>query len=221
MYYAKHNGVGIADQLPPGAIAITPEQYAEAIERMQGGERVVVTDGALSFIVPETPSTAYAIDAEGFYTHTVEALPDAAGVVFVAPDPDMLRPKWDGAAWIEGATPETVLATHKSQKLAEVNAAYEVALSAVKDGYPPSEILSWDKQEKEARAYLADNAAPTPFIDALSAERGIAKPELVDRIMAKVSLAEIHIGTATGKRQRLEDQITAATTEAELALIVW
>lgn len=131
-------------------------------------------------------------------------------------------------AWLaQGNTPEPFesdaerFARLKREKLTGVNSAYEVALSAVKDGYPPSEILSWDKQEKEARAYLADNAAPTPFIDALSTERGVTKPELVSRIMAKVNAAEVYIGTQTGKRQRLEDQINAATTEAELALIVW
>lgn len=134
----------------------------------------------------------------------------------------------DYLAWLaQGNTPEPFeteverFARLKREKLVEVNSAYEVALSAVKNGYPPSEILSWDKQEKEARAYLANNAAPTPFVDALANERQIDKAELVSRIMAKVNAAEVYIGTQTGKRQRLEDQIAAATTEAALALIVW
>ena len=57
--------------------------------------------------------------------------------------------------------------------------------------------------------------------DALAGQRQIAKPELVDRIVAKVESFETVVGALTGKRQRLEDQISSATTEAELALIVW
>jgi hypothetical protein len=97
----------------------------------------------------------------------------------------------------------------KTAKLAEINAAYAEALAAVKAGYPPDEILSWDKQEREARAYQADSTAATPFLDALSAARGVDKPTLADRIMAKVAAADDAVGTATGRRQAREDTIQA------------
>ena len=118
-------------------------------------------------------------------------------------------------------TPEENIARLKREKLTEINAAYEASISALTATYPPSEILSWDKQEAEARACLADTNASTPFIDALSTARGINKAELVSRIMAKVVAAETYIGEQTGKRQRLEDAADDATTQAELALIVW
>ena len=127
---------------------------------------------------------------------------------------------WRGAAWEIVSAPDP-MPEMMAAKLAEINAAYERDMSAVKDGYPPSEILSWDKQEREARAYRTDANASTPFIDALAGQRQIAKPELVDRIVAKVESFETVVGALTGKRQRLEDQISSATTEAELALIVW
>ena len=84
-------------------------------------------------------------------------------------------------------TPEENIARLKREKLTEINAAYEASISALTETYPPSEILSWDKQETEARAYLADANASTPFIDALSTARGIDKTELVTRIMATPS----------------------------------
>lgn len=113
------------------------------------------------------------------------------------------------------------LADAQAAKLSDLRTAYEEDAAAVKAGYPASEVLSWDKQEREARAYQADATAATPFLDALAAERQIDKAELVSRIMAKVADYEAYVGTLTGKRQRLEDAVNAATTEAEVAAIIW
>jgi hypothetical protein len=115
-------------------------------------------------------------------------------------------------AWISGAVvptpPPDPVAVYVAQ-LALINAAYQDALADVRNGYPPDEILTWDKQEREARAHLVDPAAATPFLDYLAAERGIDKADLVGRIMTKVEAAEATIGKLTGKRQRLEDQLDA------------
>lgn len=104
----------------------------------------------------------------------------------------------------EPAPAERIAAAH-----ARVNAAYSAAVHALTAGYPENEIASWPKQEAEARTFLADNAASTPWLDSAAAARGIAKAELVTLIMGSAdALAPLH-GQLTGKRQKLRDRIAA------------
>lgn len=119
----------------------------------------------------------------------------------------------DGALELQPTVEEV-----RDEKLEEINGAYEAQLSVVRNGYPETELLTWDKQEQEARAYLADNGASTPFMDSLAGERGITKADLAARIMVKVNLADTLVGAATGKRQRLEDEILAIDENAPDAI---
>lgn len=105
-------------------------------------------------------------------------------------------------------------------KLEEVNATYNDATSALVATYPQTEILTFDKQEKEARSWGADNAAETPFLDGLALARGIDKAELVRRVIAKSDAFQAAVATLTGLRQRYEDQLSMATTAEEVAAIV-
>lgn len=108
----------------------------------------------------------------------------------------------------------------KAARLAEVNAAYDEAVSALVDTYPDAELLTFDKQEAEARAWLADISARTPLINALAEGRGMDKAELVRRIIAKAEAFATTTGYLTGQRQRFEDLIDAATTAEEVESIV-
>ena len=105
-------------------------------------------------------------------------------------------------------------------KLEEVNATYNDATSALVATYPQTELMTFDKQEKEARSWDADNAAATPFLDGLALARGIDKAELVRRVIAKSDAFQAAVATLTGLRQRYEDQLSMATTAEEVAAIV-
>lgn len=107
----------------------------------------------------------------------------------------------------------------KARKVREINAAYEQELHAVLRDYPDAETKTWDKQESEARAWLADNSAPTPYLDGLATARDLSKSELVARVIAKADAWIALSASATGKRQRLEDEIEAATDMAVLDAI--
>lgn len=100
-----------------------------------------------------------------------------------------------------------------------INAAYEAHINAILADYPLSETLSFEKQEKEARAWQADNAAATPYIDALLVERPLSKYELVARIINKADAFTWASGMATGKRQRLEDEINTAYGAGDTAAL--
>lgn len=112
------------------------------------------------------------------------------------------------------------LDTVKVRKLGEINSAYEQAIATLTPTYPDDERLTFDKQEQEARAWLADNSTSTPFVDALASGRQMDKAELVSRIIAKADAFAIASGSLTGQRQRYEDLLDAAETAEEVEAIV-
>jgi len=109
----------------------------------------------------------------------------------------------------------------RQAKQGQILQAYESECSAIKAGYPETEILSWTKQEEEARKYIADNTAAVPLITALANERGIDLAGLSALIIQKADAYALAVGTITGKRQRLEKQIEESTTPEELNTISW
>lgn len=120
----------------------------------------------------------------------------------------------------EPSTPEPTLEEIKILKLGEINSAYNAATASLVATYPSTELLTFDKQEQEARAWDADNTTSTPLIDALALGRGIDKAELVRRIIAKADAFATATGYLTGQRQKYEDQLEAATTKEEIEAIV-
>lgn len=108
----------------------------------------------------------------------------------------------------------------KARKLAEINGNYQQAIATLTPTYPDDERLTFDKQEDEARAWLADNSAPTPFVDALAAGRQMEKAELVSRIIAKADAFALASGSLTGQRQRYEDMLDVAETAEAVEAIV-
>lgn len=108
----------------------------------------------------------------------------------------------------------------KAIKLNEINISYQQAIATLTPTYPDDERLTFDKQEQEARAWLADNSTPTPFVDALAVGRQMNKAELVSRIIAKADAFALASGSLTGQRQRYEDMLDVAETADAVAAIV-
>lgn len=108
----------------------------------------------------------------------------------------------------------------RDAKLKEINTSYNAATSALVATYPQTELLTFDKQEAEARAWTADHAAGTPLVDMLAAGRQMDKAELVRRIIAKADAFALAAGYLTGQRQRYEDMLAAAQTAEAVAAIV-
>lgn len=107
--------------------------------------------------------------------------------------------------------------------LKAINAACERDIAAIQASYPASEVLSWPKQEAEARSYAADASAATPLLDALAEARGIDKAELARRVILKADAFAQYSGTVIGKRQGLEDALNALpdATAEQIAAIAW
>lgn len=108
----------------------------------------------------------------------------------------------------------------KAAKLSEINAAADRAIATLTATYPDREISTFDKQEAEARAYMADPEAPTPLLSALAKARGISMDELVKRVIAKADAFAAASGYIIGQRQALEDQLDTCKTLEEVQSIV-
>ena len=118
------------------------------------------------------------------------------------------------------AVPDPTIDELRAAKLDEINSTYNTATSSLVSTYPNTELLTFDKQEQEARAWDADNTAETPLVDMLALGRQMDKAELVRRILLKADAFALATGYLTGQRQRYEDLLDAATTAEEIAAIV-
>lgn len=108
----------------------------------------------------------------------------------------------------------------RDAKLKEINTSYNAATSSLVATYPETELLTFDKQEAEARAWNIDNSVKTPLVDMLALGRQIDKAELVKRIIAKADAFALATGYLTGQRQRYEDLLDAAISAEEIEAIV-
>lgn len=116
--------------------------------------------------------------------------------------------------------PVPTLEEAKAAKLAEINTAANKTLAALTTTYPDREISTFDKQEAEARAYMADPEAPTPLLSALAKARDIDMDELIKRVIAKADAFAAASGYIIGQRQALEDQLDACRTVKEVQNIL-
>lgn len=111
--------------------------------------------------------------------------------------------------------------------IARINGGYTKAMAQILAEYPDAETLSFDKQEVQAREWqawhdagaVAADEPVTAYLDAMLVERPIGKDELVGRIIDKADQFTIAHGQATGRRQRLEDDIKAAKAAGDRAAL--
>lgn len=162
---------------------------------------------------------------ENYIGTTVYSISDKSALVItqLGPIPDgytVQVPKefdyWDGSLWITDIALRN--ATLKKRKLAEINHDLEVALSVLRSEYPESEIMTWNKQESEARAWMRDNTRPTPLVDLIASQRNIDKVLLINKIIEKSDQYAYAVGSAIGRRQMLEDKVKSVAVGQESKL---
>lgn len=91
--------------------------------------------------------------------------------------------------------------------LKDINKEYEDAVRKLTIDTPDSEKQTWLKQESEARAYLSNDMALTPLIDAVCETRKCTKEYIVNKIIEKADAYAVAIGRLTGLRQAKEKEI--------------
>ena len=182
---------------------------------------LIIQESRIIYVDPQAFNATGTRICNALDPRTTTANAEAVTVDSLPPDFRPWQWTWDGEKpVIKPECFEEWIGGIKARKLAEVNAAYTAAIAALTPTYPDDERFTFDKQEAEARAWLADNSAPTPFVDALAAGRHMDKAELVARIIAKADAFALASGSLTGQRQRYEDMLDAASTLADVAAIV-
>lgn len=122
----------------------------------------------------------------------------------------------------EFVVPQTTVTLEeaKAEKLSEINVVCDSILNAAISTYPETEVLTFDQQTSEARAYLASqNPVDAPLLTALAAGRGITLDDLVQRVIAKHDAFSLLSGYVIGQRQALEDRLELCETVGEVQAI--
>lgn len=109
----------------------------------------------------------------------------------------------------------------KAAKLGEINAECDRRIAAIRLAYPETEVLSWHRQEREARSLKADPSALTPLIDGIAAQRGQTRGQLADLVIAKADRFASLTAPIIGTRHMLVKQIEAATAPEQVGEIAW
>lgn len=96
----------------------------------------------------------------------------------------------------------------KQLEFSRITREFEAGVAALVSGIPLAERESWPKQEMEARNYIIDPTASTPYLSQLAQVRNEPIAELVDKVLVKVTLFEqqhaILLGTYHMKVKALE-----------------
>lgn len=88
-------------------------------------------------------------------------------------------------------------------------------------GLPGLEVSTWQKQEAEARAWLADRTAATPFIDQALEGRAVSKAEYCAEIMANAARAWRLLSHAHNLQYVWLDKVAACATVREVDAVVY
>ena len=100
----------------------------------------------------------------------------------------------------------------RAAKLAEINAGYSAAMTMLQGGYPPEEVLSWERQAAQARELVQNPDAEATFVRGLAATKQIPVEEMCIRILRNAAAWEPMAAMLTGQRQVMEEIASLAET---------
>lgn len=126
----------------------------------------------------------------------------------------------ENGQWVISEDNQTALLEQRRQALIELLAnKTDRFKSQILIGYPQAEIDSFYRQEREARAWTADNQSPTPMLSAIAENRGVPLALLCQKVIEKAELFAAIIGKIVGQRQAFEDRILQAEHADQLTQI--
>lgn len=112
------------------------------------------------------------------------------------------------------------LADVKALRVKALNAEFDALIaSAIGEAIPQTELLTWETQERESNAYLKSNPRNVklaPTIAGIATARGVDLEVLCKKCVAKSEKYRQFSSAMIGKRQKFQDNIESATTQAEV-----
>lgn len=124
-----------------------------------------------------------------------------------------------GMAYKDGEIVKPSLDELKDNAILVLNGMFDGQIELLKgEMIPDAEILSWNDQEKEARAYLEHKTEPI-FLKVIASTRNIPLDLLAQKVVQKADTYRSGLARIIAERQRCEDLIKSAQTEKELEQI--
>lgn len=113
------------------------------------------------------------------------------------------------------------LAWYKQVKQGQLAGTYQQAIQVITGIVDPAEMVSWYKQENEARTYLADSAAVTPILSVLviSRNQGETVQELAEKIVSKAERYDLEYASILGIYKDKQKQLEMANSIEEILAI--
>lgn len=109
----------------------------------------------------------------------------------------------------------------RSLRHGTLNTDYDRAVCNLAAYYPEAEQKSWFVQVDEARAWLADDSASTPWIDQALLGNGRQKAEFVDAIIQMNAAYRAEHGRLTGILQGVRSLLGTADTIEAVEAVTW
>lgn len=97
----------------------------------------------------------------------------------------------------------------KAAKFAEIDADFEAAVASLTVGWPQHEIQTWNKQEAEARALVANPDTPTPMLSTIAITRGLTVTELAQRVIRDADAFTAASAHFVGLRHKARQMVQA------------
>ena len=110
--------------------------------------------------------------------------------------------------WVD--IPPLSLGDANAAKSKQINDEAQKFINENMPSYPSFEMLTFAKQEAEARAYLADNTIATPVLTPIATERGLTVADLATKVVAKADAFTALTASVAGQRQKYQDELTVA-----------
>jgi len=220
----------VSDELPEGAIEISGELFSAAAEAVADGAVLSIVDDELvipplrwfhyvDLTFPDSPIPGFRCsynELPGLIEITAEQHAEAL---------EALNNRGASSEIVAGEMviterPAPTLSELKVARVAALDAAFTVHAASITAHYPSAELLSFDKQEKEARAWLIDDETPTPFLSAIATAEGVSLAAKVAEVIDKADEFEEFMAHAIGTRHAIKGLINAAVDEEALQDVV-
>lgn len=108
----------------------------------------------------------------------------------------------------------------KVLRLNELNQSFNILIENVLgEAVPPTEMLTWEAQERESNAFLNSNPrneSLAPTMVGIATARGVDLEILCQKCIEKSEKYRLLSATMIGKRQKFQDAIESAKTQEEV-----
>lgn len=231
MFFAAKNEHGVVaiisgaiGEEPESAVEIQPAVAMAALDALDEGAVLAIEGGAL--VIPPKRWFAH---FNGLLTGFIFAYVKPEGALEISSEQyeQAMIAVTERSAWVSIENDQLIVTERPGPtvkdlvalKRADIDGAYERAMTVVKSQYPPSEIDGWPEQIAALAEYDVDPEAPNIIIDGLAFANVTSRADMAERIREKRNQFRVVYATLTGARQSLQNQLSGINLDDALAVV--